>query len=147
MQLHGNARTCPASRRLLVDRIEVEAWSVADAAAVARVSERSAFKWLQRYRDEGPGRLVDRSSAPQTRPNRDVRRRPGELLHVDVKKLGRIGRPGHRVHGDRRARTRGIGWEYVHVGVDDRTRLAYTQRPRSALGHRTPASQLQPELT
>jgi hypothetical protein len=39
-------------------------------------------------------------------------------LHIDVKKLGRIGRPGHRVNGDRRTRSRGIGWEYVHVCVD-----------------------------
>jgi len=55
------------------------------------------------------------------------RPRPGELVHVDVKKLGRIGRPGHRVNGDRRTRTRGIGWEFVHVAVDDATRLAYVE--------------------
>ena len=42
-----------------------------------------------------------------------------------TRKLGRIGRPGHRVNGDRRTRTRGIGWEYMHVCVDDATRLAY----------------------
>jgi transposase InsO family protein len=51
--------------------------------------------------------------------------RPGQLVHVDVKKLGRIGRIGHRVTGDRRSRMRGIGWEYVHVCVDDCSRLAY----------------------
>ena len=44
-----------------------------------------------------------------------------------MKKLGRIGRPGHRVNGDRRTRCRGIGWEYVHVAVDDATRLAYVE--------------------
>lgn len=55
------------------------------------------------------------------------RERPGELLHIDVKKLGRIGRPGHRVHGDRTTRVRGIGWEYVHVAVDDATRIAYVE--------------------
>lgn len=60
-------------------------------------------------------------------PNRYQRERPGELVHVDVKKLGRIGRPGHRVNGDRRTRSRGIGWEYVHVCVDDATRLAYVE--------------------
>jgi transposase InsO family protein len=60
-------------------------------------------------------------------PNRYERRRAGELLHIDVKKLARIGRPGHRVHGDRRRRLRGIGWEYVHVCVDDATRLAYVE--------------------
>jgi transposase InsO family protein len=55
------------------------------------------------------------------------RPRPGELVHIDVKKLGRIGRPGHRVNGDRRTRTRVIGWEFVHVAVDDATRLAYVE--------------------
>jgi transposase InsO family protein len=64
---------------------------------------------------------------PPEPPNRYERRRPGELLHVDVKKLGRIGRPGHRVNGDRRTRSRGIGWEFVHIAIDDATRLAYVE--------------------
>ena len=55
------------------------------------------------------------------------RSRPGELLHLDTKKLGRIARVGHRIHGDRTTRVRGIGWEYLHVCVDDATRLAYTE--------------------
>jgi len=59
--------------------------------------------------------------------NRYERPLPGELIHIDVKKLGRIGRPGHRVNGDRRTRSRGIGWEFVHVCVDDCTRLAYVE--------------------
>jgi transposase InsO family protein len=59
--------------------------------------------------------------------NRYERPLPGELIHIDVKKLGRIGREGHRIHGDRRTRTRGIGWEFVHVCVDDCTRLAYVE--------------------
>jgi transposase InsO family protein len=52
---------------------------------------------------------------------------PGELVHIDVKKLASIGRPGHRVNGDRRTRVREIGWEFVHVCVDDCTRLAYVE--------------------
>jgi transposase InsO family protein len=64
---------------------------------------------------------------PPEPANRYERKRPGELLHIDVKKLGRIGRPGHRVNGDRTTRTRGIGWEYVHVCIDDATRLAYIE--------------------
>ena len=59
--------------------------------------------------------------------NRYERPAPGELIHIDVKKLGRIGRAGHRVNGDRRTRSRGIGWEFVHVAVDDCTRLAYVE--------------------
>jgi transposase InsO family protein len=64
---------------------------------------------------------------PTEPPNRYERRHPGELLHIDVKKLARIARPGHRVHGDRRTRVRGVGWEYVHVCVDDASRLAYVE--------------------
>jgi transposase InsO family protein len=74
---------------------------------------------------------------PPEPPNRYERRHPGELIHVDVKRLGRILRPGHRVTGDRRSRarhTRGAlrgrgvaGWEFVHVCVDDATRLAYVE--------------------
>ena len=72
----------------------------------------------------GLGRLGRLGREPVVRYERS---RPGELVHVDVKKLGRIGRPGHRVHGDRRSRSRGIGWEYVHVAIDDATRLAYVE--------------------
>jgi transposase InsO family protein len=69
-------------------------------------------------------------------PNRYERRRAGELLHIDVKKLGRINGTGHRVTGNRasqnanrRQRRRGgpAGWEFVHVCVDDATRLAYAE--------------------
>ena len=64
---------------------------------------------------------------PPEPPNRYERKRPGELVHIDVKKLGRIGHrgAGHRVTGNRRQRSRGAGWEFVHVCVDDATRLAY----------------------
>jgi transposase InsO family protein len=65
---------------------------------------------------------------PPEPPNRYERRRAGELLHVDVKKLGRIeGGAGHRAHGSRRRSPRGGGWEFVHVCVDDATRLAYVE--------------------
>jgi transposase InsO family protein len=54
------------------------------------------------------------------------RERPGELLHLDVKKLGRITRIGHRITGDRtgQSRVRGVGWEFVHVAIDDASRVA-----------------------
>jgi transposase len=73
---------------------------------------------------------------PPEPPNRYERRHPGELLHVDVKKLGVITGTGHRITGrrdsqnaNRRARRRGApkGWEFVHVCVDDATRLAYVE--------------------
>lgn len=52
---------------------------------------------------------------------------PGDLLHLDVKKLGRIRGVGHRITGDRSTRARGVGWEYVHVAIDDYSRLAYVE--------------------
>jgi len=55
------------------------------------------------------------------------KRIPGQLLHIDVKKLGRIHGVGHRITGDRRKRARGAGWEYVHVCIDDASRLAYVE--------------------
>ncbi len=78
---------------------------------------------------------------PPEPPNRYERRHPGELIHVDVKRLGRIptGRAGHRIHGQRRLQRNRrkrdaagrdhklVGWEYVHVCVDDATRLAYVE--------------------
>src|SRR5215207_3241673 len=70
---------------------------------------------------------------PPEPPNRDEPRHPGELIHVDVKKLGRIqGGAGHRITGRRhthvgRERKRHVGWEYVHVCIDDATRLAYVE--------------------
>jgi transposase InsO family protein len=65
-------------------------------------------------------------------PVRYERSRPGELVHLDVKKLGRIARPGHRVFGHSsnqgwQSRSFEQGWEYVHVAVDDHSRLAYAE--------------------
>src|SRR3954467_6631968 len=82
----------------------------------------------------GLGKL-SRLEAPEP-PNRYERRHPGELIHVDVKKLGRIRGAGHRVTGHRQSqaktrrggrRTGVAGWEFVHVCVDDATRLAYVE--------------------
>lgn len=52
---------------------------------------------------------------------------PGELMHLDIKKLGKIGRVGHRIHGNRRRRVHRIGWEYTHVAIDDRSRLSFAK--------------------
>jgi transposase InsO family protein len=53
--------------------------------------------------------------------------RAGDLVHLDVKKLGKIGRVGHRIHGDYTRRARGIGWEFLHVAIDDCTRVPYAE--------------------
>lgn len=181
MNLHKHARLSPRGRALLVDRILVHSLRIEEAAHAAGVSVRTAYKWLKRYREEGPVGLVDRSSRPHACPHalppaivaqvleqrrsrqtyRQIAQRlsvapstiarwlrraglhrlaelepalphnryeyalPGQLLHLDIKKLGRIGSPGHRVTGDRSSRHRGIGWEYVHLAIDDHSRVAF----------------------
>ena len=182
MDIHQNARSCPASRMLLVSRIRSGS-SVSDAAQAAGISRRTAFKWLARYRAEGKAGLLDRSSRPYRMPRKtnywweqeilrwrrrrltgaEIARRvpvgaatvarilarhglsrlkaldpkepvrryqrehPGELLHFDIKKLGRIKGFGHRITGDRTRRARGVGWEFLHVAIDDASRLAYAE--------------------
>ena len=86
-----------------------------------------AFDGLAVLKRNGKGRLprVD-ADEPEHRYERPM---PGELVHIDVKKLGRVNGVGHRVTGSREKpkRVRGGGWEYVHVCVDDCTRLAYVE--------------------
>jgi transposase InsO family protein len=192
MKLHGIAKTCPNSRRLIARRVLEQGWTLAAAAEAAGVSVVTARKWVRRYR-EGDRRLFDRSSRPRRikrlsnakveaikhlrrlrmtaaeiaeslglalstvsrwlkriglgkrsrldppePPNRYERRRPGELVHVDIKRLARISvrGAGHRVLGHRKSQfnrrvegrvTRVTGFEYVHVMVDDHSRLAYAE--------------------
>src|SRR5690349_23751535 len=70
MNVHSRARTCPASRVLLVQRIREECWEPAEAAEASGVSVRTAYKWLARYREEGAAGLKDRSSRPRRMPTR-----------------------------------------------------------------------------
>jgi transposase InsO family protein len=67
------------------------------------------------------------------------RQRPGELLHLDVKKLGRFRHFGHRTTGDRTQRSYGAGWEFVHVCIDDHSRLAYVEKLSDERGGTTTA--------
>jgi transposase InsO family protein len=62
---------------------------------------------------------------PPPAPRRYEHKRPGDLIHFDIKRLARIVRPGHRVHGDRTRETRGAGYEYLHVAIDDHTRISF----------------------
>lgn len=180
MDLHRNAKSCPSSRELLVHRVKA-GWDIRRAAEAAGISERSAFKWLKRFREGGSASLRDRSTRPHQSPRavplhrrqvilqlrrqrmtaaqissrlrmprstvsrvlsraglgrlkflnpvepvrRYQRERPGELIHLDIKKLACFRHLGHRVTGDRSWDSRGAGWEFVHVCIDDATRLAY----------------------
>jgi transposase InsO family protein len=187
MDLHANAALSLKGRGVVARRVVEQGWSLAEAAAAAEVSERTAGKWARRFREEGEAGLLDRSCAPGRVANRTPderiqvicalrrlrmtgaeiadclampettvsgilkrigmgrlgrlgleparryqRQRPGELVHVDVKKLGRIARPGHRVIGrvsgrGHHRRAYDQGWEFVHIAIDDATRLAYVE--------------------
>lgn len=73
---------------------------------------------------------LNKLSALEPQPvRRYEREHPGELIHIDIKKLGRFSRVGHRITGDRtgQSKTRGIGWEFVHVCIDDASRVAFSQ--------------------
>lgn len=94
------------------------AWRISRAVGCPRST---VSRWLQRL---GLARLP-RAPLPPVR--RYERARPGELLHVDIKPLGRFRQAGHRVHGNRQQHSRGSGWEYVHVAIDDHSRLAYVE--------------------
>jgi transposase InsO family protein len=74
---------------------------------------------------EGLSRL--KSLAPKAPVRRYEHDGPGEMLHMDIKKLGRFWRAGHRVTGNRSQDSEGAGWEYVHVCVDDYSRVAYAE--------------------
>lgn len=102
-------------------------WSLrmTGAAIAARLwlARSTVARWLRR---EGLGRLAQIDPPEPVR--RYQRERPGELIHLDIKKLGRFDQPGHRVTGTRvGCRNRGAGWDFVHVAVDDATRLAYVE--------------------
>jgi transposase InsO family protein len=95
--------------------------------AIARRARRPVSTVGAVLRRLGLGRLT--SLDPKPPVIRYERERPGELIHIDTKKLGRIAGIGHRITGDRRgqSRKRGTGWEALHVAIDDASRLAYTE--------------------
>ena len=182
MNIHKNARLTPRGREILISRLERGEHPL-DVATAMGASVSTVYKWWRRYRTEGLGGLLDRSSRPNASPNRTpddvetkviglrkerriyhriaaevgvsratvgriltrhglnrwrdlepaqpVRRyerdHPGEMIHIDIKKLGRFNRIGHRITKDRtgQSSSRGIGWEFVHVGIDDHSRLGF----------------------
>lgn len=70
-----------------------------------------------------------RDVEPAEPVRRYEREKPGEMIHIDIKKLGRFERVGHRITGDRvgQSNSRGVGWEFVHVCIDDASRVAFSQ--------------------
>jgi transposase InsO family protein len=86
------------------------------AATVSRILRRLGLNRLSALEPAEPIRRYERE-------------RPGELIHIDIKKLGKFNRIGHRITGDRtgQSNTRGVGWEFVHVCIDDASRIAFSQ--------------------
>ena len=113
----------PADVVAAIERLRRQRWS---GPRIARALRRPGSTVSNVLRRLGLGRL----SALETPPPavRYERATAGELLHLDSKKLGRIDGAGHRVTGDRHGhRARGVGWEFLHVAIDDASRLAYTE--------------------
>ena len=97
-------------------------------ATVSRILRRHK---LSRMRDLQPAPPVVRYEHPH----------PGDLLHLDTKKLARIVKPGHGITGDPRDETRGAGWEILHVAIDDHSRISFTHmHPTSAPNPPLPSS-------
>jgi transposase InsO family protein len=122
---HAPANRTPEDRIQAIAAIRRLRFTGAQIAELFEMPETTVSGILTRI---GLGRLGRLGLEPAVRYER---RRPGELVHIDVKKLGRIVRPGHRVTGRRsqwgQRRAYQGGWEFVHVCVDDATRLAYVE--------------------
>ena len=97
--------------------------SIPELAEVTGIPTSTAWRWLRRA---GLGRL--RPPRPDEPARRYERRKAGELIHTDVKKLARFNAIGHRITNDRtKGRSRRVGYDFVHVAIDDHSRLAYVE--------------------
>ena len=118
---HSPRQTRPelAERVLLLRRqrwtgVRIAQTTALSSATVSRLLRRHK---LSRMRDLDPAVPIRRYEHPH----------PGDLLHLDTKKLARIAKPGHRLTGDPRDETRGAGWEILHVAIDDHSRIAFSR--------------------
>ena len=105
-------------------------------AAETGVSPATVSRILRRL---GLNRIRDLEPAEPVR--RYERATPGEIIHIDIKKLGRFDRIGHRITGDRtgQSNSRGVGWEFVHVCIDDHSRVAFSEiKPDEKAGSAVP---------
>jgi transposase InsO family protein len=131
---HRSPARLPRSLVRAIERLRRVRMTAAEIAEILGLALSTVSLWLGRIGLGKRSRLE-----PLEPPNRYERRHPGELVHVDIKQLGRIQVPGHRVTGNRRQHARRTrvgnegrllgtaGYEYVHVMVDDHSRLAYAE--------------------
>jgi transposase InsO family protein len=114
-------RTAPAIQ-LGVKVLRYQNWTGAQIATAVGISAATATRILRRSGVVRRGRL-----APPLLVQRYEHARPGDLLHLDTKKLGRVRGLGHRITGQRRFQTQGSGWEFLHVAIDDHSRVSYLE--------------------
>lgn len=119
---HHSPRAISSGLMVEIQRLRQRRWTGATIAEAIGLSRATVARTLQQL---GLARLA--ALDPPAPGRRYEWARPGQLVHLDIKKLGRIGQVGHRITGDRRTRMRGIGWEFVHVCVDDCSRVAYVE--------------------
>lgn len=117
---HHVPNRTPRQRRRQIERLRREGFSGPRIADELRMPISTVTLELKRL---GLNRLS--KLTPPVPVVRYERSRPGELLHMDIKKLARIVRIGHRIHGDRSKKVKGAGWEFYHAAIDDASRIAY----------------------
>ena len=115
-------RRTPAERIGEIERLRRERLGGPSIARLLGMARSTVGAILRRL---GLGKLAALDPKPPV--VRYERATPGELIHLDIKSLGKIARPSHRVTGNRRDSAPGIGWEHLHVAIDDASRLAYTE--------------------
>ena len=194
MDYHQNARLTVHSREQMAKMVIEQGCTLRVAATCFKVSDKTAAKWVRRYRQLGQAGLGDLSSKPHRSPrqtpssllervlalrrlryngwriacelklsratiSRLLRRAgmnrlrsldpppaviryehkcPGDLIHFDIKRLAHIRKPGHAITGNPRDHVRGAGYQYLHIAIDDHSRLAFSailpdQSHRSAI--------------
>ena len=120
---HSSPSQTPPATCAAVEALRRQRRTGKHIAAEVKVSPATVSRILRRL---GLSRI--RNLEPAEPVRRYEREKPGQLIHIDIKKLGRFVRPGHRVTGDRqKGESRGAGHEFVHVAIDDASRLAFSQ--------------------
>ena len=119
---HRSPRALPRYRRRQITRRRHWGWS---SPRIARDLQLPLPTVVHIQRRLGLARIPRPAPPPVPRYERAL---PGELVHLDIKKVGRFERVGHRIHGDHARRTPRAGYDYLHLAIDDRTRLAYGAR-------------------
>jgi len=118
---HGSPRTTSAELVVRVERLRRERWTGVRIAQATGLSRATVSRILTRLKLN-----TLRQLEPQVPIVRYEHPCPGDLLHIDIKKLARIAKPGHRITGNPQDETRGAGWEFLYVAVDDHSRIAFT---------------------